>query len=135
MSDDSILVRFVEWTKLKIKLHLSDKEKEVYFRKREIWWVSLGVNIGHEQEGKPNNFERPILVLRKFNKHLLWAVPLTSKIKEDNPYYYQFQLDGEESSAILSQLRVLSSKRLIRKIGMFPEEHYEKIREEIRRLV
>ena len=135
MSDDSILVRFVEWTKLKIKLHLSDKEKEVYFRKREIWWVSLGVNIGHEQEGKHNNFERPILVLRKFNKHLLWAVPLTSKIKEDNPYYYQFQLDGEESSAILSQLRVLSSKRLIRKIGMFPEEHYEKIREEIRRLV
>lgn len=135
MSDDSILVRFVEWTKLKIKLHLSNKEKEIYFRKREIWWVSLGANIGHEQEGKHDNFERPVLILRKFNKHLLWAVPLTSKTKENNPYYYQFQLNDEVSAVILSQLRVLSSKRLIRRIGMFPEEDYGKIREEIRKLI
>ena len=135
MTDDSILVRFVEWTKLKIKLHLSNKEKEIYFRKREVWWASLGANIGHEQEGKHTNFERPVLVLRKFNKHLLWAVPLTSKTKKDNPYYYQFKLNGEEFAAILSQLMILSSKRLIRRIGMFSEEDYEKIREGIKKLI
>lgn len=133
MSDDSILVRFVEWTKLKIKLHL--KEKEIYFREGEIWWASLGANVGHEEEGKNDNFERPILVLKKFNEHLLWSIPLTTKTKEDNPYYYQYTLSGKEYAAILPQFRILSSKRLIRRIGMFPEDDYEKIRAEIRKLI
>jgi len=135
MTDDSVLVRFVEWTKLKIKLHLSNKEKELYFREGEIWWASLGANVGHEEEGKNDNFERPILALKKFNEHLLWAIPLTTKTKEDNPYYYQYELGGKEYAAILPQLRILSSKRLIRRIGMFPEVDYEKIRAEIRKLI
>ena len=101
MTEDSILIRFVQWTKLKIKLHLSNKEKELYFREGEIWWASLGANVGHEEEGKNDSFERPILALKKFNEHLLWAIPLTTKTKEDNPYYYQYELGGKEYAAIL----------------------------------
>lgn len=130
-----ILARFIQWTKLKIKLHLSDKEIKVYFRQGEIWWASLGINIGYEEEGKNSSFERPVLVLKKFNKDLLWGIPLTTKIKEKNPYYFPYKLAGKKYSAILSQLRVLSSKRLIRRIGIFPEVNLQKIREVIKNLI
>lgn len=130
---EEILKRFVSWTKIKIRIHLSNRS--IYFREGEIWWVNLGANIGHEEEGKNENFERPILILKKFNKYLLWSVPLTTKIKENNPYYYRYELNGNKYAAILPQLRILSSKRLIRRIGMFPENDYEKVREEIKKLI
>lgn len=131
--DQEELIKFVEWTKLKIKIHIS--KKEVYFREGEIWWSCLGVNIGHEQEGKNKNFERPILILKKFNQHTLWAVPLTTKMKENNPYYHQYELNGEEYAAILPQLRLLSSKRLLRRIGIFPLADFEMIREKIKKMI
>lgn len=130
---EEILGRFIAWIKIKVKIHISDRS--VYFRESEIWWVNLGANIGHEEEDKNENFERPILVLKKFNKHLLWAIPLTTQIKEDNPYYYTYELGGMKFAVILSQLRSLSSKRLIRRIDMFPIEDFEQVREKIRKLI
>jgi len=127
------LKRFVEWTKLKIKIHIS--KRVIYFREGEIWWASLGANIGHEQDGKNQNFERPILVLRKFNQYVLWVVPLTSQSKENNVYYYHYELGREKYAVVLTQLRLISSKRLLRRIGMFPMEDYEKVRLEIRKLI
>ncbi len=67
------LIKFIEWTKLKIRIQISEEEP-VYFREKEIWWASLGVNIGYEQDGKNRNFERPVLVLKKFNKNILLAL-------------------------------------------------------------
>ncbi len=130
---EEILNRFIAWIRIKIKIHLSDRA--VYFRGGEIWWVNLGANVGHEEEGKNDNFKRPILVLKKFNEHLLWAVPLTTKIKKGHPYYYQYEFGGAQYAAILPQLRILSSKRLIRRIGMFLPKDYGKIREEIEKLI
>ena len=34
------------------KKEINKKEKEIQFREREIWWISIGVNIGFEQDGK-----------------------------------------------------------------------------------
>ncbi|MEK9183120.1 MAG: hypothetical protein AAB849_01275 [Patescibacteria group bacterium] len=53
-----VALKFIEWTKIKIRIHIS--ERVIYFREGEIWWASLGINIGHEQDGKNQNFERPI---------------------------------------------------------------------------
>ena len=64
------LIKFIEWAKLKIRIHVSEEEP-VYFKEKDIWWASLGANIGHEQDGKNESFERPILVLKKFNKYIL----------------------------------------------------------------
>ena len=43
-------------------------------------------NIGNEQDGKGPEHSRPVLIVKRFNKHLLWAVPLTSKHKEGKFY-------------------------------------------------
>lgn len=126
MHNNNIILKFSQWTKLKIKLHIS-KQSGVYFRDKEIWWASLGVNIGFEQDGKHENFERPILVLKKFNQYVLWALPLTSKNKVGK-YYHQFQYKGKKFTVILSQLRLISSKRLLRRIGIFPTKELNQVK-------
>jgi len=118
---------FIEWTKLKIRIHISP-EKELFFHEREIWWASLGVNIGFEQDGKNETFERPILVVKKFNRHVLWVLPLTSK-ERIGKYYYQIEYQGEKSTVILSQLRLISSKRLIRKIRKLSSSEFKEIKD------
>lgn len=128
------LTKFVTWTKLKIRIHLKPNESCVYFSEREIWWSGLGVNIGYEQDGKNDNFERPILILKKFSRDILWALPITTKDKVGE-YYHQFEREGEKYSIILSQLRLISSKRLLRKVGVMAEDEFEKIRERVKGLV
>jgi mRNA interferase MazF len=76
MNQENKLNHFIEWTKIKIRIHVS--ERVLYFKQREIWWASLGCNIGHEEDGKNIMFERPVLIVKKFNHHLLWVLPLTS---------------------------------------------------------
>lgn len=120
-----ILEQFIAWTKLKVRIHIS--EHIIYFREGEIWWACLGLNIGYEQNGKNENFERPVLVVKKFSRHMLWVIPLSSKLK-DHPYYHQYKLNNIAYSAILIQLRLVSSKRLLRKVGIFPEEDFVKVK-------
>lgn len=124
------IIKFVEWTKLKIRLHVKPASG-IYFYEREIWWASLGVNIGYEQDGKNERFERPVLILKKFGGELLWALPLTSKEKAGN-FYYAFEYENEKYAVILSQLRIISSRRLLRKIRTFPEDDFNKIKERVR---
>lgn len=119
---------FENWTKLKVTLHLS--EKIIYFKEREIWWASIGANVGFEQNGKNKNYERPVLVIRKFNKDMLWIAPLTSKSKTGT-YYFPINT----GAVILSQLRLISSKRLIRKVGIISPSLAEKLKQQLKELI
>ena len=69
------------------KKHLDKIDQPVFFREREIWWCSIGINVGHEQDGRGSDYRRPVLVLRKFNRWLFIGVPLSLQIKPNNPYY------------------------------------------------
>ena len=143
---EEYLSKFIEWAKLKIKIHISNNS-DLSFKNREIWWASMGVNIGSEQNGKNAKFERPVLVFRKFGQHMFWAVPLTTKEK-GNLYHYKFNYkvysedDGgnlneevKEGTMILSQLKTMSSKRLLRKMGVVPGDEFNKVREKLRKLL
>ena len=121
-----------DWNKL--KKDLSTKKSNVFFHEREIWFCSLGKNIGYEEDGKNELFERPILVIRKFNNEIFLAIPLTSS-KKDNKYYHQYRLSGKNYAGILSQIRLLDSKRLSRKIGMIGESDFEMIVQKIHSLL
>ena len=120
---------FDKWNGLKKNINDSEKPEDFNFHEREIWWCSVGVNIGFEQDGKHDLFERPILVLRKFNKNIAWALPLTSVAKE-NQYHYQLKTSG--SFVILSQIRLISSKRFIRLIETINENEFKEIVDKIR---
>ena len=124
---------FQKWHIRKEELRERETER-LYFYEREIWWCCLGLNIGFEQDGKNDQFERPVLILKKFNKDVLWALPLTSKNKIGK-YYYQFEYKGRKYSVILSQLKLISSKRLLRKIRTFPRDDFRKVRKSVKDLI
>ena len=124
------LLKIVEWTK--IKLRVSQKSSEnVYFYSREIWWANIGSNIGFEQDGKNFDFSRPVLILRKFNKNMLWVLALTSKNKSGN-YFHNLYCKNENYTFILPQLKLVSSKRLIRKINKISIDYFEVIKNKIK---
>lgn len=128
---EGLAKQFVEWAKLKIRIHYNDG---VFFKEREIWWVSLGMNVGYEQNGKHETFERPVLVLKKFNLDVMWIIPMTTTEK-NNKYYQSTNYNGETTFFILSQLRLISNKRLLRKIRTLPQEEFDLIRKKIKDLL
>lgn len=120
---------FSEWhSKKELIDQVSDR---LYFHEREIWWCSLGVNIGFEQDGKGLKFARPVLVFKKFNKEVFWALPLTTKIKKNKFHSVVDLNDNLPRLAILSQIRLIDAKRLLHKIGTISEENYLNIKKAI----
>lgn len=117
------------------KKYTENKSKQVFFKERDVFYIKAGLNIGFEQDGKGDNFARPILVFKKFNNYVFWGIPLTTKVKQGQ-YYYTFSfLKNTESCAILSQLRLFDAKRLMDKIGMISEKDFIKIKEKTSALI
>jgi mRNA interferase MazF len=120
------------WNKL--KKDLSTKKSKIFFHEREVWYCSLGKNIGYEEDGKNELFERPVLIIRKFNNEIFLAIPLTSS-KKDNEYYHHYELGGKTYAGILSQIRLLDGRRLSRKIGMIKESDFTMIIKKIHNIL
>ncbi len=115
---------FENWNTLKQKIDINSKT--IYSYPREIWWCSLGVNIGAEINGKHEVFERPIIVLKVYNKETLLVLPLTTKIKEDR-FHMPITFKDKKVWAKLTQVRVISNKRLIRKIDVLDETQFDEL--------
>ena len=111
------------------KEKIDTKDARVFFHEREIWFAHLGTNVGFEQDGKGDNFGRPVIIFRKFNKEVFWGVPLTTREK-GGKFYLPIDLkDGLSRMAILSQLRLLDAKRLYQKIGVIDGTTDKKLEE------
>ena len=125
---------FGKWHGEKSKIH-EDKVRP-FFHEREVWFSSLGVNVGFEQDGRGDTFLRPVVVLRKFNNEVLWIVPLTKNAKR-GIYYLPITIAGyrEPSTAILSQIRLIDSKRLQYKIGDVYERDFEELKKRLVALI
>jgi mRNA interferase MazF len=117
---------FDAWSTVKKQVHVLEIDHNFFFHEREIWWCAVGVNIGVETDGKHQTFERPVIIIRVFNREMLWTVPVTSGGKQ-SPFYYNFIFNNTEQSAMLSQIRNISSKRLRRKIGTISDLDFENI--------
>ncbi|MFA5361497.1 MAG: type II toxin-antitoxin system PemK/MazF family toxin [archaeon] len=117
---------FDKWNEEKKEINLKKVSYNFFFYEREVWWSSLGVNVGIETDGKNENFERPVLIIKKFNGNMVWVLPLTSK--EHKGFYYQkINYDSGVSWAHLSQIRTISTKRLLRKVGTISETEFIKV--------
>ena len=71
---------FDSWNK--IKKQVDERKINIFCNQREIWWCSLGLNVGSEEDGKNELFERPVLIINVFNRDMIRVSPLTSKNKE-----------------------------------------------------
>lgn len=124
---------FNKWSNLKQKLNFDHKTPS--FEEREIWWCSIGLNIGHEENGKSELFSRPVLIVRKFNNYIFLGIPLTSKIKEHHRFYHKIYFKDTEQSVMLSQIRVWESRRLTRIKGKLSIEQFKEIRNLLSKII
>ena len=104
--------KFDEWHAIKKEIDVSASAPS--FKEREIWLISVGVNIGSEIDGKGKQFVRPVLVLYKKDKMNFVALPLSQSNSSKRSDYYTFK---ENSFIIFGQVRTVSGKRMVRRIG------------------
>jgi len=116
---------FDQWNERKKNLEIKGSDS-LLFHEREIWWCSLGLNLGDEEDGKNEFFERPVLIVKKFNNRICWVLPMSTSQKE-NPYYHNLTYDGQVSAVILSQLRIVSVKRFLRFVRKISDDQFDLI--------
>ncbi len=121
------------WNEVKKVTNLN--EKNIYFKERDVFWIKLGENIGYEQNGKGDKFQRPVIVVKKYTSDMFLGVPLSTTLREGT-FFFQFNfIENEISTALLVQNRLFSSKRFIKKIGKIKEDDFEKLKIKLRDLI
>ena len=127
---------FDEWNE--VKKSVQQERKIRHFKEREIFYLKMGHNVGFEQNGKGENFVRPVIILKKFNKSMFYGVPLSSQIKEGLFYYnFSFLRNNQKNKniALLSQMRLYSANRLLNKIGMISKEDFVELKDKLKGLL
>ena len=107
--------RFQEWFSVKPKLDESNS-KPPFTKEGQMWWCSVGENIGTEISGKSSNFTRPVVILKKLSRYQFMVIPCSTKIKEGS-WYVQFNHRGKKQIANLSQSRTVDFRRLTTLMG------------------
>ncbi len=124
---------YTVWHNIKTKMH-NEKERP-FFHEREVWFCSLGANIGFEQDGRGAEYLRPVVIIKKFNNEICWVIPLTKNEKKGR-YYFSFSYTNYVvSTAILSQIRLIDSKRFEYKSGTMNEFDFAVLKQKLTQLL
>jgi mRNA interferase MazF len=117
---------FDGWNKRKKQTH--ERGDAPFYHNREIWWCALGMNVGFEQDGSGNDYRRPVLILKGLSAKTCLVIPLTTSPQHHPLRPSVGKVDGKEAHALLSQMRVIDTKRLVRKIAYLNQDTFENIR-------
>jgi mRNA interferase MazF len=123
---------FDRWNDTKKQIEQSHFTEFVHMR--EVWWCSLGVNVGAEENGNEEFFERPVLILNKFNSDMVLAIPMSTTIKR-TPYHFVIPYNDTQVALLLSQLRLVSTKRLKRRMYQMADPLFDKVRAAVQRMI
>lgn len=124
---------YKKWTPVKIKINNKGSFPKGY-KEREVWYASIGENIGFEEEGKGKKFDRPVLILRAFSRNLCGILPLSTTSKRGKFYSAFDSQTGKISVALLSQIRVIDTMRLRHKIGIANKKDFSDIKRKLKEL-
>jgi mRNA-degrading endonuclease toxin of MazEF toxin-antitoxin module len=122
-----------------VKKHINNERRVVYVHAREVWWCAIGVNIGAEVDGKNEHFERPVLVIKVYNRESLFVVPITSRAQE-NKFHIPIVICSASGAVRtvwvkLTQSRVISTKRLLRKVDVVNRVTFDQVRHAVKRFL
>jgi mRNA interferase MazF len=110
----------------RVNILLKNKSAGYLFKEGDIWWCSIGMNVGVEIFGKGPDFARPVIIFRKFNTDSFLGIPLTTQLKEGK-WYITISFGGKERRGILSQIRTFDARRLIKKMGTLDSDEFKNI--------
>ena len=123
---------FKDWNKKKIKIDANQDFNHP--KEKEIWWCSIGVNVGSEVFGKGHDYTRPVLVINAESSESFIGIPLTSNIKNKKYSCIIKTDDGVLHTALLYQIRSFDKRRLTERKYVLSNEEYGKIDEYFRKL-
>lgn len=119
--------KFNEWNE--VKKRTENKKIIPKIRQREIYWANIGENIGFEQNGKGNEFMRPLLIFKKFSNNMFFGMPLSTQVKKDGSFFFEFSFkESEISTVLIVQGKLFDAKRLDRKIGKMSLVDFDKLK-------
>jgi len=125
---------YKKWMPVKVNINNSGAYP-VGYKERDVWICNVGENIGFEEDGKGDDYTRPVLILKVFNRKFCHIVPLSTTDRRGR-YYYSFDgKTGKTSVAILSQTRSVDATRLHEKIGKISQDDFDKIKKQIIELI
>jgi len=124
--------RFLEWIGLKEKLHAKHSNPP-YVNEGDIWWASLGENVGSEINGKSHKFSRPVIILKKLSHTYYFVIPASTKQKSGT-WYVNYEQGGIQAVACLQHARAIDFRRLYSKLGELHAADFFKIKEGFRKL-
>ena len=119
---------FDKWNEVKKRVH--HEERKVNIRSGEIRWVSFGVNVGSEIDGKGVSFTRPALILHVVGSHLALIAPMSTKVK-DIAGYIPFIWKDVTTALCFHQIRMISTKRVLSRKGRISQNKLKAIKEEV----
>jgi mRNA interferase MazF len=121
---------YIKWLQdwYRLKQVLWNKKSKIVFKQGDIWWCSLGMNLGEEMYGKGREFRRPVLVFRKFTSNSFLGLPLTKQEKQGT-WYVEISVHGEKRWVMLNQARILDKKRLTNRIVALDRKDFDKVKE------
>ncbi len=119
---NTIVKRFLEWIKLKEKLHNIEAGSPVV-KERDLWWVSFGENIGSEMNGKNSLFSRPALIIKKLSRGFFLVAPTTSQPHEGS-WYLKIKHAGKDTFVCLHQIRTVDFRRFSSQLGRIDESDF-----------
>jgi len=123
---------FDNWNKKKKQIHT--KNVKLYYHPREIWWCYLGLNVGCEQDGSEEKFLRPVIIIRDFGPSACLIIPLTKSTKKHPLRIFIGKVDNHEAFAVLSQMKVIDTKRFLEKIGSLNKDNFLILRKAVKNL-
>ncbi len=122
---------FNAWNKLKQRIQVRSGAVKLFPRAGEVWFCTIGQNLGFEQNGIGKDFSRPMLVIKKFNNQMFWAAPLSTKQKSFDFYHNFTDHKGEKVSVITAQMRLVSIKRFERFLYLMAQKEFKSIIKEL----
>ncbi len=73
-----------------------------------------------------------MLIIKKFNNQMYWCIPLSTKQKNLDFYFNYTDPDGRNVSAILAQMKLMSVKRLKRKMYLMDTDILQALMHKVR---
>jgi mRNA interferase MazF len=123
---------FPGWLRLKSRLHEAGHTPP-HVSEGDIWWASVGENVGSEINGKSDLFSRPVIILKKLSHGLYFVAPTTTQDRTGT-WFVAIRQNAKQMVACLHQARAVDYRRLSSKLGTVDDEDFARVKDGFRNL-
>ena len=116
------------------KKKLEEIKDKFLFKQGDVWWCSVGLNIRTESCGKGENYQRPVIVLKKLSSESFIGIPLSTKEKTGT-WFIDIAIHEEKRYALLYQIRMFHANRLQRRFTALDGNDFGRVKEKLKALL